>query len=292
MSIDRLQEKIRKTKNPMVLTFSGSYNCLPPHILQCASNQVEAYKVYCNDLLQSLSESVPAVRFSFQNFSLMGPEGLRLLADLLVRAGKLGYYVIMDAPESLSEQDASFAAERLLCEENSWHFDGLVVSSYIGSDGIRPYAERIKKGNKDLFVVVRTSNRTAPELQDLLSGSRLMHMANADIVNRLSLDHMARSGYSCVGALAGAASADSLRLLRSKYKQMFLLVDGADYPNANAKNCSFAFDALGRGAAACVGMSVTGAWQQAQTDGTDYLLQAEAAVQRMKKNLNRYITIL
>lgn len=292
MSVDRLQDKIRKMKNPMVLCFSGSFQCIPAHIRESKSSFAESYREYCTSLLESLAESVPAVRFSFQNFALMGPEGLDLLQELLVRAGKLGYYVILDGPESLSEQDAVLAADRLLCKDAPWFFDGLLITSYIGSDGIRPYAERIKEADKDLFVVIRTANRTAPELQDLLSGSRLMHMANADIISRFSLEHIARSGYSCVGALAGASSADSLRLLRSKYKQLFLLIDGADYPNANAKNCSFAFDTLGRGAAACVGMSVTGAWQQAQTDGTDYLQQASAAVERMKKNLNRYITIL
>lgn len=292
MSIDRLQEKIRKTKNPMVLSFSGINTCIPPHILESTESLSAAYKVFCKSMLDALSATVPDVRFSFQNFAFMGAEGLNVLSEPLMEASKKGYYVLLDGLESLSEQDAIWAAERLFCDDCPWYFDGLVISSYIGSDGLRPYIEKMKKCDKDLFAVVRTSNRTAPELQDLLSGSRLMHMANADIVNRFSPDYLGRCGYSRVGILAGASSADSLRVLRSKYKQMFLLLDGCDYPNANAKNCSFAFDTLGRGAAACAGLSITGAWQQAQTDGLDYLQQAEAAAQRLKKNLNRYITIL
>lgn len=292
MSIDRLQEKIRKTKNPTVVNFSGIKSCIPPHILEQTQSIPMAYAVCCKSLMETLSSVVPVVRFSFQNFALMGSEGLDVLSELLAAAAKLGYYVLLDGPESLSEQDALWAAEQLFRDDCPWYFDGLIISSYIGSDGMRAYVEKLEKCDKDLFVVVRTSNRTAPELQDLLSGSRLVHMANADIVNRFSPDHLGRCGYSRVGVLAGASSADSLRLLRSKYTKMFLLLDGCDYPNANAKNCSFAFDNLGRGAAACAGLSITGAWQQAQTDGTDYLEQAEAAAQRLKKNLNRYITIL
>lgn len=292
MSMDKLQEKIRKTKNPMVLHFSGFNACMPPHILENAQSVPAACNMFCSSLLEGLSAQIPAVRFSFQNFALMGPEGLKILSQLLSEAKKQGYYILLDGPESLSEQDAVWAAERLFREDCPWFFDGLVISSYIGSDGIRPYVDKMKYCDKDLFAVVRTANRTAPELQDLLSGSRLMHMANADIVNRFSPEYMGRGGYSRVGVLAGASSADSLRLLRSKYKQMFLLLDGCDYPNANAKNCSYAFDALGRGAVACAGHSITGAWQQAQTDGSDYLQQAEEAVQRLKKNLTRYITIL
>jgi len=78
--------------------------------------------------------------------------------------------------------------------------------------------------------------------------------------------------------------------LRSKYPEMFLLVDGYDYSGANAKNCSFAFDRLGHGAIVCAGSSIIGAWKE-ETEA-DPLAAAVSAVERMKKNLTRYVTIL
>ena len=53
-----------------------------------------------------------------------------------------------------------------------------------GSDVLKPYMAAIKSVNKDIFVVLRTANKSASELQDLLAGSRLVHMAAADHVNR------------------------------------------------------------------------------------------------------------
>ena len=164
------------------------------------------------------------------------------------------------------------------------------MSAYIGSDGLKPYISRLKDNDKDLFVVVRTANRTAPELQDLLTGTRLMHMANADVVNRFVQPLIGRCGYSRLAIMAGASSADSLRSLREKYKDIFLLLDGCDYPNANAKNCSYGFDKLGHGAAACAGLSVIGAWKEAGEEGS-YVSHAQEAAQRLKKNLTRYITV-
>ena len=114
-------------------------------------------------------------------------------------------------------------------------------------------------------------------------------MAKADIVNRFTQPLITRCGYSQIAVMAGASSADSLRTLREKYKDIFILVDGCDYPNANAKNCSFAFDKLGHGAAACAGLSVLSAWQETEGDCVDLAVQA---AQRLKKNLTRYITIL
>ena len=141
-------------------------------------------------------------------------------------------------------------------------------------------------------MVVRTANKSAPELQDLLAGSRLVHAAAADHVNRYGTGTEGRFGYTQVGVLAAASSAESLRTLRTKYPRLFLLLDGYDYPNANAKNCSHAFDKFGHGAAACSGTGITCAWKQTESDGSDWLVHAQAAADRMKKNLTRYVTIL
>lgn len=291
MAIDRLQEKVRKLKNPTVVNFSVMQELIPPYIMETTGSFLPAYKKLCKDLLAGLKDIVPGVRFNFNSFSVRGGDWLELLVELLAFAKSQGYYVILDAPEALSGQDAQQAAGILLNADSPWCFDGLVLSSYIGSDGLKPYISHLKDTGKDLFAVVRTSNKTAPELQDLLCGSRLMHLANADIINRFSEALIGRSGYSQVAMLAAASSADSLRSLRSKYKNMFLLLDGCDYPNANAKNCSYAFDTLGHGAAACAGSSIIAAWREAETQ-EQYVAHAVEAAQRLKKNLTRYITIL
>jgi orotidine-5'-phosphate decarboxylase len=220
----------------------------------------------------------------------MGPEGLTLLQELLQEAKKQGYYVLLDGVEVWTMQAAQFAADMLFTEQ--WLFDGLIVSAYIGSDGLKPYMALLKEQKKMLFAVLRTANKTAPELQDLLTGTRLVHMAAADVVNRLGEQLPSRCGYWQIGSVGAANAADSLRSLRAKYQSMFLLVDGMDYSNANAKNCSYAFDKLGHGAAVCAGTSVTAAWQAEETDGQNYVELAVQAAERMKKNLLRYITIL
>jgi len=112
----------------------------------------------------------------------------------------------------------------------------------------------------------------------------------ADIIYRYAQPLTTRCGYSRIALVTAASSADSLRMLRAKYKDLFMLLDGSDYPNSNAKNCSNAFDRLGHGAIACVGQSVTAAWQNETEE--DPLATAFRAAERMKKNISRYINIL
>lgn len=290
MSVDLLQDKIRKLKNPSVIDFSATKDHIPPHILEQSENLVDAYGLFCRQLLDGLKGVVPAVRFSMGWFSLLGGAGITLLQSQLAYARKQSYYVLLDGIQTFSNLTAQHTARMLLDEQ--WQFDGLITSAYIGSDGLKPFAEKMMDSRKGLYAVIRTGNKTAPELQDLMTGSRLVHSAAADIANRLGETMPGRCGYNGIGAMAGASSADGLRALRSKYQRLFLLLDGFDYPNANAKNCSYAFDKLGHGAAACAGLSVIAAWQEAQSDGKDYVEKAAEAAERMKKNLTRYVTIL
>ena len=292
MSVDVLRSKIRKLKNPSVIDFSLPVDQLPPRILGEEGSPARAMVRFCSDLLRGLKESVPAVRMGFASFAMLGTDGLDALSQVLHIAKAAGFYVILDAPELRSPGVAAAVAKGLLGEGSAYPCDALVVESYAGSDLIKPFLPYCKEG-KAIFCVVRTANKSGAELQDLLSGTRLVHAAAADLVNRFAGDTMGKSGYSHVAALAGASSAESLRNLRAKYPKLFLLVDGYDYPNANAKNCSYAFDRFGLGAVACAGTSVTCAWQQAEPgDDRDYVEHAKDAAARMKKNLTRYITIL
>lgn len=288
MSVDTLQEKIRKLKNPSVVDFTLSPGLIPPQVTENSGSLCDAWCAYCKELLQGLKGTVPAVRFGFSGFSLLGSAGIDALEQLLSIAREAGCYVLVDLPEMNSPAAAQTAAQLL----SGWHYDGLVINPYLGSDVIRPFIPLCRQEKKALFVIARTSNKSAMELQDLLTGSRLVHSAVADIVSRHGETLVGKSHYSQVGIVAGAGAAGSVRSLRSKYGSMFLLLDGYDYPSGNAKNCSYAFDKLGHGAAACAGSSILGAWQEENEDASDYVGAAVRAAERMKKNLLRYVSVL
>ena len=286
MSIDVLQERIRKLKNPIVVDLTLALSDLPPQF-----EGAVGYGAYCRALLAALKGLVPAVRVGFTAFSVLGTEGMTELRSVLDAAAQQGYYVILDAPAMRSPSVAKSVAGAVFGEEAQWPCDGLILDGYLGTDILKPFLPHCKKG-KDVYCLVRTSNKSAPELQDLLTGTRLVHAAAADLYYRFVGDSVGKFGYSRVAVMAGGSSSQSLQTLRTKYPKLFLLVDDVDYPGCNAKHCSNAFDQFGHGAAVCVGPTVTCAWQAAGTDGSDFAAQAVAAAERMKKNLTRYLIIM
>ena len=222
---------------------------------------------------------------------LLGIRGMEAMSKVLKKARDSGYYILLDGLDFSTPAAAEMAADVVFGGE-MWPCDGIVVPVYLGSDSIKPFLDHCKDKKKDIFVQVKTSNKSAPELQDLRTGSRQVHTAAMDLVNRYGEALVGKFGYSCVAAIVGAGAPDAIRTMRAKYQRVFFMTDGYDYPNGNAKNCSFAFDRLGHGAVACAGSSVTAAWQQTESDGSDFVEQAVEAALRMKKNLTRYVTIL
>lgn len=287
MSIDVLQNKIRKLRNPAALWLCPAGTLIPPAVLEEAGSLGKAYGQYGLSLLENLQEYYCAVRVNFDAFALAGMDGLAALGTVLEKAKKLGYYVILDWMHMEDGAAAEYGAKTILTE-NGWPCDAVVVSPYGGSEGVKPYIAAA--GKKAVFVAVKTGNKTASELQDLQTGGRQVYIASAELVSLWGESSVERFGYSRVAAVAGAVNASSLRTLRQKFPRLFLLVEGIEATGANTKNCSYAFDRMGYGALVCAGTSILGAWKE-QEDG-DYLAAAKDASERLKRNLGRYVTVL
>ena len=286
MSVDILQEKIRKTKCPIIVDLSMQVSHLPQPILAEHPDLCDAHAQYCRELLAGLKGVVPGVRFSFDQWALMN--GLDRLRELMTLATELGYYVVLDGLSALTPWAAERAAS-VLNAQSGYACHSLIVDPYIGSDAIKPFLPYCKAG-KSVFFAVRTPNKSAAELQDMMTGSRLVHVAGADYVKRHGETILGKCGYSHLGVLTAATNGNAVSGLRSKFNRMFLLVDGLDYPGGNGKICSYGFDRFGHGCAISVGPAITAAWQEGEQP--DPVAAAVSAAERIRNNLSRYITIL
>lgn len=287
MSMDVLKNKIRKLRNPSALTIAPTLDSLPPQYLTEFDSPVLGMGEYCRRSLEALMGLLPAVKVSFSAFALLGPEGLTQLQSVLDKAKELGYYVILDWQRQ-EDESAAKAAAKLIFSGGIWKCDGVVLSCYPGSGSIKPYITEANKEKKDVYVVLKTGGKSGSELQDLQTGGRTVYTAAADLLARWGDQTLERCGYSRVAGVGSASHLASLRTLREKYPKLFLLVDGLEAGNANARNASFAFDNMGAGALVCSNLLT--AW--IENPANDPIEEVVAAAQRMKRNVTTYVTVL
>ena len=307
MSIDRLQAKIRKTKNPSMIGLDPTMALIPPQILQQACQAhgdtvqalAAAYETFCEAILTQLHGLVPAIKLQACCFEALGSEGVAVMQRLMRKADSMGYYVVLDCNYGsvghISElySAAVFGSVELNGTAISPYVcDGITVSGYLGSDGVKPFLPYCKRDGKNLFLYVKTSNKSSREVQDLISGDRVIFTAMADLAMRWSVDLFGKNGYSEIAAVVGAPFPQTLKLLREKYDRLFLMVPGYGAQGGTARNVQYAFDKFGHGAVICASRSVIGAWQKEPEDAENFAQRARQAAEKMRDDICKFVQVI
>jgi len=306
MSVDVLQSKIRKMKNPTMVCLCPSYGDLPERIRTEAAEQygqtlkaaAESCRVFSEGILDALADLVPAVSVESGCYLAYGQDGAAALESVLAYARRKGYYVLLDAMRA----DIGSAAENLaqacfggiaVGDEKFTPYvcDGVLLNGYLGSDSVRPFTQFCAEG-KNVFLIARSSNKSAREMQDLISGDRVVYQVMADLAMRWSIDLFGKNGYSEIGLAVGATNPHVLQRLREKYDRLFFLVPGYGAQGGRAADAAVAFDKFGHGAIVMAGRSILNAWKKQESDGKDYQTQAQDAALRMREQLLGYVTII
>lgn len=306
MSIDALQHSIRKLKNPTMVCLCPYYDQIPSFIRKKASEKfgdtlagaAEACDVFCRGILDALEGVVPAVSVETACFHTFGAEGIAAMQRVLRYAKEKGYYVLLDAMRCDIAPNAELLAESCFgtvkIGENSftpYPCDGILLSSYLGSDAVKPFTQFCKEG-KNVFLLAHSSNKSAREVQDLLSGDRVVYQVMADLAMRWSGDLFGVNGYSEIGLAVGANNVPVLKNLRTRYDRLFFLVPGFGAQGAGAKDVQYAFDRMGHGAVIMAGRSILYAYLKHDTDEKAYAQVAKQAAEKMREQILGYITVI
>ncbi len=209
---------------------------------------------YCERILEIAASRVPVVKFQMAFFECWGVPGLVALQRLTARARKLGLIIVLDGKRNdigstaVAYAQAYLRPEPELGHSEHFHVDALTINPYLGSDGIRPFVEAAEAHGKGIYCLVRTSNPSASELQDLRVEGRPVYQHLADRIGVLAQEYRGETGYSLLGAVAGATYPDELVALRRALPLVPFLVPGYGSQGGTANDVARAWDADGQGA--------------------------------------------
>ena len=321
MSFDRLQEKIDILQNPTVVGLDPALEHIPPQMLAGhiagKGETLEAAALAVSEwgagLIDALCDIVPAVKPQSAFYEALGPYGALALRMTIDYAKSKGMYVIMDGKRGdIGSTAQAYSAAYLgavkvggaeLCPFGA---DALTINAYLGSDGIKPFIETAVKFDKAVFALVKTSNPSAGELQDLPAAKQggkqgdgspawlcqagepspclppCLATAVGDLIESISIDTVGNYGYTRVGAVVGATYPEEMEFLRKRLKNTFFLVPGYGAQGGSASNAALAFDKKGRGAIVNSSRGIIAAWKKS---GGDYAAAARAEALRMRDEL-------
>ena len=194
---------------------NGSLLCvgLDPDPTRIAGDEVAPF---LRAIVEATSDLVCAYKPNLAFYEQMGAEGYAALRSVLQTIPD-HIPVIGDAKRGDVANTAQAYARALFDELG---FDAVTVNPYLGGDAVAPFIERADRG---VFIVCRTSNPGARDLQDLpVAGEE----GTLPLYQRVA--QLARSWNSGgnVGLVVGATYPDDMRDLRQLCPDMIFLVPG------------------------------------------------------------------
>lgn len=304
---DRLAEQIRIKDNPTVMGLDPKLEYIPVSIKEKHfSNGTEPFKAAAGSILEfnkklidATCDIIPAVKPQLAYYEMYGPEGLRAFYETVSYARKKGLMVIADGKRNDIGSTAEAYAAAYLGETDingeqieAFGADAITVNAYLGIDGIKPFINLCEKKGKGIFVLVKTSNPSSGQLQDLiLSDGRTIYEAMADLAEQWGSTTIGECGYSAVGAVVGATYPKQISDLRERMPKTWILVPGYGAQGGTAADVAKAFDKNGLGAVINASRSLMCAWKlevwKNIYSNEDFDKAARAEAERMRDDINR-----
>ncbi|TFG00706.1 MAG: orotidine-5'-phosphate decarboxylase [Promethearchaeota archaeon] len=181
------------------------------------------------------------------------------------------------------------------------------VNGYFGIDGIKPFLDYTNKG---IFVLVKTSNPSSQEFQDLFSIKK-SEIANKETelqIDSVRLErnyiHMARliqewskelnkfQGYHNLGIVVGATFSHELKRIREIARNSIILLPGYGAQGATAKDIQFAFDNKGLGGIVNSSRGIMFAYNKSKKYSPDQFPEAaREEIKKMNFEINKFISL-
>ena len=309
---ERLLAAIEEKQAPIVVGLDPVYAQLPKQIREIAAHaksglaeNAAAVNEFCQVVVDIAAPHVPAVKLQMAYFELLGPAGIEAYYRVAEYARGKGLIVISDIKRadigSTSEALASAFLDEVLVkgddgQEAAATVDAVTVNPYFGTDGVKPFIERAVANGQGIFVVIRSSNPSAKEIQDIADAEgrrvfeRLAMLCN-DWANYPGC--VGESGYSLVGAVVGATYPKEAEQLRQIMPNSFFLVPGYGAQGATADDCAAAFHEDGWGALVTSSRGIIYAWTRPgyeQYGEESWEEAVEAAVLAMKVDISQALS--
>ncbi len=294
--VDQLIDKIIEMQNPTCVGLDTDFSYLPDEMrdgMATFEGVVEQLIEFNMNIIDKVCDVVPAVKVQVAYYEQYGYNGLRAFDYTVNYAKGRGLYVIADCKRNDIGSTAKCYSTAYLGKTdingkklNAFPADMLTVNGYLGTDGIAPFVEDVKNNNKGIFVLVKTSNPSSGELQNLkLESGETLYERMGALVDSWGKDCIGKYGYSDVGAVVGATHPEEAARLRKQLKNTFFLIPGYGAQGANAEMLKCCFDDRGLGGIVNNSRGIICAYKKPAYAGMSYAEAARAACIDMQRDL-------
>ncbi len=300
MITDRLIEGIIRMQNPTCVGLDTLFDYLPDEMKAGVTDfdgVAQRVVEFNKKIIDNVCDIVPSVKVQIAYYETYGAAGMQAYEETLKYAAEKGLVVIADAKRNDIGSTAACYARTFLgetvvneCKRKAFPSDYVTVNGYLGTDGIAPFVEECKTHDKGIFVLVKTSNPSGAEIQNVnLENGVPMYEYMGGLVEKWGEGTIGEYGYSAVGAVVGATHPTEAARLRKILPHTFFLIPGYGAQGGNAEMLKSCFNENGLGGVVNNSRGILCAYKK---NGGSYFEAARAACIAMQKDLSSVIGVM
>ena len=271
---DRLIAAIKAKGNPVCVGLDPRLDQIPQHLKEEAIKKfndgfegaANAFLEFNKGIIDAVADLVPCVKPQIAFYEQFGSYGMWAFEKTCKYAEDKGLIVIADVKRNDIGSTAqayanSYLGEVEIFDESIQGMDvySITVTPYLGYDGIKPFVTACREFGKGIFVLLKTSNPSSGDLQDLLLDEKVAEEFGNDgriknyelmahLIDSWGADEIGESGYSSVGAVVGATYPKQAAALRAMLPNTIFLVPGYGAQGGGAQDVKPCFNSDGLGA--------------------------------------------
>jgi orotidine-5'-phosphate decarboxylase len=256
---------------PRAIELAGGAGAAPAPPAERAARSVSAH---CSLVLEAVASQCVAVKLQVACFERLGAPGWASLAEVAGQARDAGLLVIADAKRGDIDVSAAAYAQAFFGDTPTpfgpvagLATDAMTVNPLLGGDSLAPFVAAARAHDGGLFVLVRTSNPGAADVQDrVLAAGGCVSDAIAALVALAGAGGIGASGLADVGAVVGATAPARLEGLRELMPHAIFLLPGVGAQGGQVHDLAPAFAPARASALVAVSRGIVAA---AERDGGD-----------------------
>jgi len=224
MIIDKLFERVA-TNGHVCVGLDTDYHYLPTHFAAQYANISDALFAFNSQLIEATLDVAACFKVQIAYYEAYGLAGMEAYKKTLQLLRSKRAIVIADVKRGDIAKTAEMYAKAHF--RGDFESDFMTINPYMGLDSLHPYLPYLQDENKGLFVLIRTSNEGAKDIEylPLTQGNRVYHEVGEKI-NILGKNYLGTCGFSSIGGVMGCTHADEACEMRQLLDSTFFLIPG------------------------------------------------------------------
>ena len=198
---------------------------LPEHLANEFPSIEDGLFAFNKAIIDSTLDVSACYKVQIAYYEAYGMAGLRAYARTLAYLREKKAVIIADIKRGDIAKTAEMYAKAHFTGE--FEADFITLSPYMGLDSLSPYLPYIKDNGKGVFVLIRTSNEGAKDIEYLPTenGKRVYHVVGEKL-QQLGKEFIGECGYSAIGGVMGCTHPDEAAEIRQMLDTTFFLIPG------------------------------------------------------------------